>query len=46
MESKITNMQEENKQLKGEVKALQESTELQNEMYEKMEKDMTERNKN
>ena len=39
-------MQEENKQLKGEVKALQESTELQNEMYEKMEKDMTERNKN
>ena len=39
-------MQEENNQLKGEVKALQESTELQNEMYEKMEKDMTERNKN
>ena len=39
-------MQEENKQLKGEVKTLQESTELQNEMYEKMEKDMTERNKN
>ena len=42
MESKITSMQEENKQLKGEVKALQESTEFQNETYEKMKKVMTE----
>ena len=35
-------MQEENKQLKGEVKALQESIEFQNETYENMKKDMTE----
>ena len=40
LESKITNMQEENKQLKGEVKALKESIESQNETYEKMKKDM------
>ena len=33
-------MQEENKQLKGEVKALQESIEFQNETYEKMKNDM------
>ena len=42
MESKIISMQEENKQLKGEVKALQESIEFQNETYENMKKDMTE----
>ena len=42
LESKITSMQEENKQLKGEVKALQESIEFQNETYENMKKDMTE----
>ena len=42
LESKITSMQEENKQLKGEVKALQESIEFQNETYKKMKKDMTE----
>ena len=42
LESKITSMQEENKQLKGEVNALLESREFQNETYEKMEKDMTE----
>ena len=35
-------MQEENKQLKGEVKALQESIECQNETYEKMKKGMME----
>ena len=35
---KITSMQEENKQLKGEVKALQESIEFQNETYEKIKK--------
>ena len=35
-------MQEENKQLKGEVKALQESIEFQNETYENIKKDMTE----
>ena len=40
--AKIKKMQEENKQLKDEVKALQESTEFQNEMYKKLEKDMTE----
>ena len=40
--SKITSIQEENKQLKGEVKALQESKEFQNETYENMKKDMTE----
>ena len=34
-------MQEENKQLKGEVKTLQESIEFQNETYEKMKKGMT-----
>ena len=33
-------MQEENKQLKGEVKALQESIEFQNETYKNMKKDM------
>ena len=38
LESKITGMQGENKQLKGEVKALQESTEFQNQTYEKMKK--------
>ena len=42
LESKITSMQEENKQLKGEVEALQESIEFQNETYKKMKKDMTE----
>ena len=37
LESKITSTQEENKQLKGKVKALQEqeSIEFQNETYEK-----------
>ena len=35
-------MQEENKQLKGELKALQESIEFQNETHENMKKDMTE----
>ena len=40
--SKITSMQEENKQLKDEVKALQDSIEFQNETYEKMETDMLE----
>ena len=44
LESKITSMQEENKQLKGEVKALQESIEFQNETYKKMKKDMMEEN--
>ena len=34
-------MQKENKQLKGEVKALKESIEFQIETYEKMKKDMT-----
>ena len=42
LESKIISMQEENKQLKGEVKALQESIEFQNETYENIKKDMTE----
>ena len=42
LESKITSMQEENKQLKGEVKALQDSIEFQNETYENMKKDMPE----
>ena len=44
LESKITSTQEENKQLKGKVKALQEqeSIEFQNETYEKMKKDMME----
>ena len=42
LESKITSMQEENKQLKDEVKALQDSIEFQNETYEKMKKDMLE----
>ena len=42
LESKITSMQEENKPLKGEVKALQESIEFQGETYQKMKKDMTE----
>ena len=39
---KIKNMQEENKQLKGEVKALLESIEFQVETYNNMKKDMTE----
>ena len=43
LESKITSMQEENKPLKGEVKALQESTEFQSETYQKMKKDMAEK---
>ena len=38
LESKTTIMQEENKQLKGEVKALQELLELPNEIYENMKK--------
>ena len=42
LEFKITSMQEENKLLKGEVKALQESIEFQSETYQKMKKDMTE----
>ena len=42
LESKITSMQEGNKQLKVEVKALQESIEFQNETYEKIKKDMME----
>ena len=42
LESKTTSMQEENEQLKGEVKALQESTEFQNETCEKMKKDIME----
>ena len=41
-ESKITSVQEENKQLKGEMKALQEPIEFQNETYKNMKKDMTE----
>ena len=43
-ESKITNMQEENKHLKGEVRTLQESIEFENETYKKMKKCMTEEN--
>ena len=42
LESKITSRQKENKQLKGEMKALPVSIECQNETYEKMKKDMTE----
>ena len=42
LESKITSMQEENKKLKGEVKALQKSIGFQNETHEKMKKDVTE----
>ena len=42
LESKITSMQEESKQLKGEVEALQKSVEFQNQIYENMKKDMTE----
>ena len=42
LESKITSMQEKNKQPKGEVKALHQSIEFQNETHEKMKKDMTE----
>ena len=42
LESKLTSMQEKNKQLKGEVKGLQESIEFQNETYEKMKKDIAE----
>ena len=41
--SKITSMQQKNEQLNGEVKALQESIEFQNETYEKIKKDMTEK---
>ena len=37
-EPKITSIQEEYKRLKGEVKAVQESIEFQNETYEKMKK--------
>ena len=36
-------MQEKNKQLKGKVKALQESIEFQNETYKNVKKDMTEK---
>ena len=42
LKSKITSVPEEHKQLKGEVKALQESVEFQNETYENIKKDMTE----
>ena len=42
LESKITSRQKENKQLKGEMKALPVSIEFQNETYEKMKKDMPE----
>ena len=43
LKSKVRSMQEENKQqLKGEMKALQESIESQNETNENMKKDMTE----
>ena len=38
LESKITGMQEENEQLKSEVKALHESIEFQNETQKKMKK--------
>ena len=42
--NRIENLQscKENKQLKCEVKSLQESTEFQNETYEKMKNDMKE----
>ena len=47
LELKIKSMQEENKQLKGEVKALLESIEFQVETYNNMKKDMRQkRNKN
>ena len=36
LESKIISMQEEDKQLKGEAKALQGSIEFQNETYQNM----------
>ena len=42
LESQTISMQEENKQLKGEVKALQQSIEFQNETYENIKKDMNE----
>ena len=42
LESKIKSMQEENKQLKGEMKARQGSVEFQTETYENMKKDMIE----
>ena len=42
LELNIISMQEENKQLKDKVKALQESIEFQNETYENIKKDMTE----
>ena len=38
LESKITGMQEENEQLKSEVKALHKSIEFQNETQKKMKK--------
>ena len=42
LESQTISMQEENKQLKGEVKALQQLIEFQNETYENIKKDMNE----
>ena len=42
LESQTISMQEENKQLKGEVKALQQSIEFQNETYENIKKNMNE----
>ena len=42
LKSKIRSMQEENKQLKGEVNTLQESIEFQNETNKNMKKNMTE----
>ena len=42
LEQKIISMQDKNKQLKGEVKPLQESIEFQYETYKNMKKDMTE----
>ena len=38
LQSKITRIQEKHKQPEGEVKALLESTEFQNETYQKMKK--------
>ena len=47
LELKIKSMQEENKQLEGEVKALLESIEFQVETYNNMKKDMRgKKNKN
>ena len=42
LESKVISMQEENKQLKSEVKAQQESIEFRNETYGNIKKDLTE----